>query len=278
MKKNLFLAVLLSAFIFSLSGSTFAQLSTSGRPPIPKLTSPVYDETGTLTSEQADALRRKLRANEDSTSTQIAIVIINTLNDYPVTDFAIEVGQENKIGQGKKNNGAIILLAKNDHKGFIATGYGLEPTLTDATCNYIYQQILRPALKEGDFYGGLDKATDAIIKSTAGEFKADVKNVGSRKQPSGGGAMVIVVIFFIILIIARGLFGSGAHRTVVGSGGGMSGCWGGILQGLFWSSIFSNRGGGGWGGGSGGGFSGGGGGGWSGGGGSFGGGGAGGDW
>ncbi len=276
MKKIISLALVLCAVVCCWCSTASAQLSTAGRPPIPKLNSPVYDETGTLTNEQADALRRKLRANEDSTSTQIAIVIVTTLNDYPVNDFAIEVGQENKVGQNKKNNGAIILLAKNDHKGFIATGYGLEPTLTDATCNYIYQNILRPALQQGDFYGGLDKATDAIIKATAGEFKAEPQKMGLRSKPSGGGAMIIVVIFFIIIIIARGLFGSGSHRTVVGSAGGMSGCWGGILQGLFWSSIFSNRGGGGWGGGSSGGF--GGGGGWSGGGGSFGGGGAGGDW
>ena len=278
MKKNIFPSVLLSAFLFCLSVNCFAQLSTSGRPPIPKLTSPVYDETGTLTSEQADALRRKLRANEDSTSTQIAIVIVSTLNDYPASDFAIEVGQENKVGQNKKNNGAIILLAKNDRKGFIATGYGLEPTLTDATANYIFQNILRPALKDGDYYGGLDKATDAIIKATAGEFKAPPSSGRGRGSSSGGGAMIIVVIFFVILVIVRGIAGSGAHRTIIGSRGGMSGCLGGILQGLFWSSIFSGGRGSGWGGSSGGGFSGGGGGGWSGGGGSFGGGGAGGSW
>ncbi|MDP4219612.1 MAG: TPM domain-containing protein [Bacteroidota bacterium] len=276
MKKHILLALLFSFVSFGWSTSSSAQISTAGRPPIPKLTSPVYDETGTLTTDQADALRRKLRANEDSTSTQIAIVIINTLNDYPVSDFAIEVGQENKVGQSKKNNGAIILLAKNDRKGFIATGYGLEPTLTDATCNYIYQNILRPALKEGDFYGGLDKATDAIIKATAGEFKMEAAKPPAQRSPSGGGAMILVVIFFVILVIIRGVAGSGSRRTVVGSKGGRSGCWGGILQGLFWSSIFNSGGrGGGWGG-FGGGSSGGGG--WSGGGGSFGGGGAGGDW
>ena len=102
MKKIIISAILFSAIFLFFNGVGYGQLSTSGRPPIPKLTSPVYDETGTLTSEQADALRRKLRANEDSTSTQIAIVIISTLNDYPVNDFAIEVGQENKVGQGKK--------------------------------------------------------------------------------------------------------------------------------------------------------------------------------
>lgn len=258
--------------IFLCAGSVSAQLSTSGRHPIPKLTSPVYDETGTLTPEQKQMLEAKLRANEDSTSTQIAIMIVSTLNDYPVSDFAIEAAQENNLGQAKKNNGALILLAKNDHKGFIAPGYGLEPTLTDATCSYIFQEILVPALKENDYYGGLDRVTDAIIKATAGEFKAEPK----KKGRDSGGAFIYVIIFFALLIFIRSIVGTGTKRTLVSKTGSTSGCMGGILQGLFWSSIFNNRGGSGWGGSSGGGF--GGGGGWSGGGGSFGGGGAGGSW
>ncbi len=280
MKNHIISAFLSFILIFSFAGVSFG--AKSDHPEVPKLTSPVYDETGSLTPEQADALRRKLLANEDSTSTQIAIVIVNSLNDNPVSDYAFEIGNQNKIGQGKKNNGAVILISKSDRKGFIATGQGMEPTLTDAVCNYIYQNILRPSLANGDFYGGLDKSVDAIIKATAGEFKAEPQNrLSSRPQSSKGGALVIVLVFFIILMIVRAVIGAGSRRTVIGSKGGMSGCMNGLLQGLFWSSIFSNRGkGGGWG--SGGGFGsggfGGGGGGWSGGGGSFGGGGAGGDW
>jgi uncharacterized protein len=273
LRKSIFLAlVILFGFVANIS---FAQLSTSGRPPIPKLTSPVYDETGTLSLEQKQMLEAKLRANEDSTSTQIAIMIISNLNGYPVSDFATEAAQENKLGQAKKNNGALILISKNDRKGFIATGYGLEPTLTDATASYIYHEILVPALKQGDFYGGLDQTTDAIIKATAGEFKAEPKPKGRGRDT--GGAFIYVIIFFALLIFVRSLFGTGSRRTLVGKGGSTSGCMGGIMQGLFWSSIFGNRGG--WGsGGSSGGFGGFGGGGFSGGGGSFGGGGAGGDW
>jgi uncharacterized protein len=224
-------------------------------------------------------LEAKLRTNEDSTSTQIAIMIISNLNGYPVSDFAAEAAQENKLGQAKKNNGALILISKNDRKGFIATGYGLEPTLTDATASYIYNEILVPGLRQGDFYGALDQTTDAIIKATAGEFKAEPKPKGRGRDT--GGAFIYVIIFFALLIFVRSLFGTGSRRTLVGKGGSTSGCMGGIMQGLFWSSIFNNRGGG-WGGGSSsggfGGFGGGGGGGFSGGGGSFGGGGAGGSW
>jgi len=254
-----------------------AQISTSGRPPIPKLTSLVYDGTGTLSAEEKATLEAKLRANEDSTSTQIAIMIISTLDGYPASDFAIEAAHENKVGQAKKNNGALILLAKDDRKWFIAPGYGLEPTLTDATASYIGREILVPALRKQDYFGGLNGTVDAIIKATAGEFKAEPQK---KKVRDGGSAMIFVVIFFVILVLARTFFGTGTRRTLVGRGGSGSGCMGGIMQGLFWSALFNNSGrGGGSSSGGFGGFGGGGGGGWSGGGGgSFGGGGAGGSW
>lgn len=275
MKQAILSFIVAIAFVLT-AANVDAQISTSGRPPIPKLTSPVYDGTGTLSPEEKATLEAKLRANEDSTSTQIAIMIISTLDGYPASDFAIEAAQENKVGQAKKNNGALILLAKDDRKWFIATGYGLEPTLTDATASYIGREILVPALRAKDYYGGLNASVDAIIKATAGEFKAEP---AKKKVRDGGSAMIFVVIFFVILVLARAFFGTGTRRTLVSKGGSGSGCMDGILQGLFWSMLFNSGGrGGGSSSGGFGGFGGGGGGGWSGGGGSFGGGGAGGDW
>jgi uncharacterized protein len=278
MKRIVILVLLITCIV---GGSLYAQkLSTSGRPPIPKLTSPVYDETGTLSSGEADILRQKLRAFEDSTSTQIAIMIIKTLDDYPQSDFAIEAAQENKLGQSKKNNGALVLLSIDDRKWFIAPGYGLEPTLTDAEASRIGREILVPALKQGQYFEGLNGTVAAIMQATKGEFVAVNKKGLSNKDSGWGGAFGYVIAFFIILIIGRVLFGAGGNRTVIGRRGSRSGCGGGIMQALFWSSLLSSgrRQGGGW---SGGGFGGGGfggGGGWSGGGGSFGGGGAGGSW
>jgi uncharacterized protein len=280
--------LLSAAFIVSiLSLSSFAQ-SSDGAPPVPYFMggNHVIDQTGTLSAEQLQALDAKLRLFDDSSSTQIMVLVIGTLNGYPPSDYAIKVAQENKVGQSKKNNGALILLAMNDHKGFIATGYGLEPTLTDAATSMIYREILVPALKKGDLYGGLDQATTAIIQVVGGEFKNENPKspIRNRPAPSMGGVFIIVIIFFVVLFILRAAAGTGTRRTLVGSGGAGSGCFGGLMQGLFWSSIFNSgrgwRGGGGWGGGGFGGFGGGdgGGGGFSGGGGSFGGGGAGGDW
>jgi uncharacterized protein len=275
---------LLLVLVFAAFGarSAFAQ-SHSDEPPIPRFTQgPVIDQTGSLTGEQVAALTAKLRIFEDSSSTQIAVLLIPTLGGYPAEDYAVEVAQENHLGQSKKNNGALILLAMNDHKGFIATGYGVEPTLTDAATSMIYQEILVPALRKGDVYAGLDQATTAMIQIVRGEFQNEhpPSPLRGRKSPSIKGVSLIIILFFVVMFFLRAAAGTGARRTVVGSGGGGSGCLGGILQGLFWSSLFnSGRGGGGFtGGGFGGGGFGGGGGGWSGGGGSFGGGGAGGSW
>jgi uncharacterized protein len=280
---RIFSTVIAVSLLSLWSLSSFAQ-SSNGAPPIPHFTQGyVIDQTGTLTPEQMQSLNAKLRRFDDSTSTQVVILVVSTLNGYPPSDYAIQVALENKIGQTKKNNGALILLAMNDHKGFIATGYGLEPTLTDAATSMIYRQILVPALKKGDLYGGLDQATTAMIQVIGGEFKNEnpqspIRN--HRPAPSMGGVFLIVIIFFVVLFFLRAAAGTGTRRTLVGSGGAGSGCFGGLMQGLFWSSIFNSGRGGGWGGGGGfGGFGGGsGGGGFSGGGGSFGGGGAGGDW
>ncbi len=256
-------------------------------PAIPRFTSgPVIDETNTLSAAEISSLDAKLRHYEDSTSTQIAILLVPTLGGYPVEDFAVAVYDSNKFGQAHQNNGALILLALNDHKGWITTGYGLEPTLTDAATSMIYQEIMVPELRKGNVYSASDKATTAMFQVIGGEFKntKPTSPFQRKNAPSVPGVFFIVLGFFFVLFILRALAGTGARRTVVGAGGGGSGCLGGILQGLFWSSIFNTGrrgwGGGGWSGGSFGGFGGGGfgGGGWGGGGGMTGGGGAGGSW
>jgi uncharacterized protein len=271
-------------FLFLIIHSTaFAQ----SKPPLPHFTTgPVVDETGSLNAQQIAALDQKLNTYHDSTGTWIAIALIHSANGYPLEDLAIEIADSNGL-KAKNNNVAIILLSMNEHKGFIATGYGLEPTLTDAATSMVYQEILVPALRRGDAYGGLDSATTAMIQIVAGEFHNEQARSPLRRRPnppSVTGVFLIVIGFFILMFLLRAMAGTGASRTVVGAGGGSSGCMGGILQGLFWSTIF-NTGRSGWGSGGlgGGGFGGGSSGGWGGfggggGGGSFGGGGAGGGW
>lgn len=254
MIKNLL--TILSVFFCSIA---FAQIEKElpVKPNPPKL---VVDYTNTLSADQTYALEQKLVAFDDSTSSQISVVIIESTGDRDIADFAFALGRAWGIGNKEFNNGILVLVAKNDRKIFIATGYGLEGALPDALAKQIIANEIRPNFKENDFYRGLDEGTNAIIQAIIGEYKAP--DGYHQKDEKGVPGIVIVIIVIIIISILRRGGGGGGHYNRRGYHRG-SGMW------LF-------PGAGGFGGGFGGGSSGGGFGGF--GGGSFGGGGAGGGW
>jgi uncharacterized protein len=238
-------------------------------PPRPQPARLVNDFTNTLTPDQKATLESKLVAYDDSTSNQVAVVIVSTTNDYAPVDYATKLGREWGVGNKKTNNGVIVLVAKNDRAVFIAPGYGLEGALPDITCKSIIENEIKPNFRNEDFYKGLDLGTTAIIKAAAGEYKAPA-GYHERKGRSGGrgGFLGIIIIFIIIWLLA----GRGGGR-----GGGMiSRRGGGFWTGAILGNMLGGGGRGGFGGGSGGGGGGGGFGGFGGGG--FGGGGAGGNW
>lgn len=238
-------------------------------PPKPEPPRLVNDFTNTLSSSEADRLENKLVAFNDSTSTQIAVVIIRTLDGYPISDYAFQLGEAWGIGQAKNNNGALLLIAMEDRELFIATGYGLEGALPDARAKRIVETDIKPFFKQEQYYAGIDKGTDQMIAAVKGEYKEPVKR---KNKERGLPLFAIIIIFFVIMFLAR-IFGAKQHARVNNI--------------PFWTAWMllnaarrkSNRSGGSWGGGGFGGFGGGGGGGFGGfGGGSFGGGGAGGKW
>ncbi len=229
----------------------------------------VTDYTNTLTPEQKQSLEDKLVAFDDSSSTQIAIVIIKSVGDYDINEYGAQLGRKWGIGQAGKNNGVLLLVALNDRKMTIQTGYGVEGALPDVVTQEIRVNDINPRFKAGDYYGGLNAGVDQIIKYTKGEYKSDKKHKG-KGSGSPAGFIVIIVIFIIIIVASKRGGGGG---QVIGSRGGASPFWW-LLAGSMLNSG-GRGGGGGWGGGSGGG----GGGGFGGfGGGSFGGGGSGGSW
>lgn len=222
----------------------------------------VNDYTGTfLTKEQVDALERKLVAYDDSTSNQIAVVIVDDLKGYSRDDYAIALGRKWGVGGQKQfSNGVVVLVnAGARNRGmFIATGYGLEGAITDLVADQIVNQIIIPDFKAGNNYRGLDEGTDALIQAAAGRFKAPdgYHNRGDGKMSFGTILLIIIIVVVFIALMSGGGGGGGyvSRRGYRGGGG-----W--IIP----------SGGGGWSGGGGGGFGGFGGGG-------FGGGGAGGSW
>jgi uncharacterized protein len=220
----------------------------------------VNDYTNTLSSVQIQELETKLVAFDDSTTIQIAIVLIQSLQDYEVADYAVRLAQKWGIG-GKENNSGILLLASlDDRKVTIQTGYGLEGAIPDAIAFQIINNEIKPAFARQDYYAGLNNATNALISYTKGEYKANPKEKSNGLSIS---AIIFVVIFFIIVsIISKGGNNGRGGGKVIGGRGSSDLLWWTLLGGL------GNRGGGF--GGRGGGF-GGGGGGFGGGGGGFGG-------
>lgn len=233
-----FLLLLTTLHLFSQIEKELPQ-----RPTPPRL---VNDYTGTLSSDQTQALEQKLVAFDDSTSNQIAVVIIESTGDRDISDFAFALGRTWGIGNKEFNNGVLVLVAKNDRKIFIATGYGLEGALPDATAKKIIEEEIKPNFRENDFYRGLDEGTHAIMLATMGEYKAP-KNYKSKDEDGVPGILILLIVFIIIFLIRRGGGGGGGYYNrrgyrrshpggifwFPGSGGGFGGFGGGSSGGGF---------------------------------------------
>jgi uncharacterized protein len=262
-KKSLYLLTL-SVFLCVVAVDRVFSQNIPARPNPPRL---VNDFTGMLKAQEANMLEQKLVLFNDSTSTQIAIVIVPTLGGYDKADFAQQLGEKWGIGQKGRNNGILILIKPNkpDSKGEvqIATGYGVEGPIPDLTCSDIVNREILPAFRNGDYYGGLDKATSTLMSLAKGEFSAADYGQRGRRSSSGKGipfGLIIFIIIIIISMISRGRGGSNKHISTGGlpfwmllgmmnSGRGSSGSWGGFSGGGGGGGGFGGFGGGSFGGG-----------------------------
>jgi uncharacterized protein len=232
----------------------------------------VNDYTQTLSADEIGQLEQKLVAFDDSTSTQIAVVLIKSLEGYDIADYGVRLAESWGIGGAENNNGVLLLVSVGDRKVTIQTGYGVEGALPDAIARRIIENEITPNFRSGNYFAGLDQGTSAIISYTKGEYKNTAPKKTQRSGKSGIGFIIIIII--IILLVIKG--GRGGGSEVIGGRGGASPFWW-LLMG---SQLGGGSRGGGFGGFSGGsgGFGGGGGGFGGFGGGSFGGGGASGSW
>ena len=153
-------------------------------PPKPNTPRLVNDLAHKLTPDQVQALEQKLVAYDDSTSNQIAVVTINSTGDYDIQDVALGILRKWGVGNTQKNNGIVVLAAIDDHKVWIATGYGLEGAVPDITAQAIIDNDILPNFREGNFYRGFDAGTSSIIKAAAGEYKAP-EGYNERGRSSG---------------------------------------------------------------------------------------------
>lgn len=137
--------------------------------PVPPLTSRVTDLTGTLTSQQSQTLEQTLREFQARQGSQIAVLIIPTTLPETIEQYGIRVADQWKIGRKKLDDGAILIVAKNDRTMRIEVGYGLEGVLTDATSEDIITDVVAPFFRRGDFYGGINAGVEWMIRVVSGE-------------------------------------------------------------------------------------------------------------
>jgi uncharacterized protein len=249
----------------------------------PKLTGRVVDQAGLLTPAQVVDISSKSEALEASSGRQFVVATVNSLEGRTIEDYGYRLGRAWGIGQEQKDDGVILLVAPNERKVRIETGYGARVFLTDAVSSVIIREAILPRFKAGDMGGGIVAGSDQIVslmQLPAAEAAKRAQDIGASeaKRETRGGAGFMPVIFIVVLFFV--IVGSIASRV---GGKRYRRRRGGIdpwivLWGLNEISRASRHGGGGWGGGGFGGGGGGGFGGFSGGGGSFGGGGASGGW
>jgi uncharacterized protein len=161
---------IISLFLVSwICLSAFAK-EIPAKPNPPRL---VNDYVNVLDAGQQEALEAKLKAYSDSTSTQIAIVIEQSLEGDDDFDYSQRLAEGWQIGMAGKNNGLLIYVAIGDRKIRIQNGYGLEATITDAFSRRLIEEVIKPNFKQQAYYEGLDQATTFIIQKASGEFVND---------------------------------------------------------------------------------------------------------
>ncbi|MDB5198089.1 MAG: hypothetical protein JWO92_52 [Chitinophagaceae bacterium] len=202
--------------------------------PRPNPPQAVNDFGNFLEPFQKEALEKKIRDYNDSTSSAIVIITVPDLQGYDIAEVALKYLREWGIGTKEKNNGVVILVSKEERKARIETGYGMEGVLPDITAKHIIDEVMVPNFKANDYYRGFDQTIDAIILAARGEYKSDTKKSPGGRIPFKGIFFLIIIIILILSKIGGG--GGGNYMSRKGSRG---------LGGLPWFMLGSMLGGGG---------------------------------
>lgn len=216
----------LTALLFSAGAAQEPPLRTDGD----RITRRLTDQTGTLSARESAEIEARLREIEQSTSNQIVVVIVPTTGMEPIEDAALRIAEANGIGRKSKNNGVLLLIAKDDRKIRIEVGYGLEGALPDALAGSIIRNEIAPAFRSGRFFEGIQAGIEAIDRATRGEYAAE------PGEEEGGGGQVIILILLLLFYLMRSRFrrrlGGFFPTGFPGLGGGSSGGgWGGGFSG-----------------------------------------------
>jgi uncharacterized protein len=176
---------------------------------VPYLSGRVVDEANMIPVDARQRIESRLAEVERQTGIQVAVLTIESLEGDPLEDYSVRVAQTWKLGQQGKDNGVLLLIAKQDRKMRIEVGYGAEPLLTDLKSDRILDDIIRPAFRNGDFAGGIEKGVGAIVTTlTGGELPAPAPE--NQPQPLSGTAWVVPLLIFLLVV---GTFSLSAIRA-----------------------------------------------------------------
>jgi uncharacterized protein len=198
--KGIVARVLLLALLFG--GAAHAEV------PVPPLAQRVTDLTATLDSQQVQTLESRLAELEKNKGAQLAVLIVPTTKPETIEQYGIRVAGTWKLGRKGVDDGALLLIAKDDHALRIEVGYGLEGALNDATANRIIDEIIIPYFKRGDFYGGIESGLSAMMQVVNGEALPQPHHVSATGRYD---VESLLFIAFALVVVVGGML-----RVVLG--------------------------------------------------------------
>ncbi len=227
-------------------------------PDKPKKETAVYDSANLLSLSEKASLEQKLINYADSTSTQIVVSTVKSIEGRNINIYAAQWAHKWGIGQADKDNGVLFLIAEDERKMAIQVGYGLEHLMTDAMSRRIIELVIAPYFKQNDYYGGIDAGTTSMMEVLSGEYQNDATTDEGSPLPFII-FLILLILFIIILTKAKKSGGrGGGYRSGTGpiiltgsgrTGGFGSGGFGGGSGGFGSGGFGGGFGGGGFGGG-----------------------------
>lgn len=230
--------LLFTLWLLALAAFTPAAYAADGLVPVPPLQARLTDLTGTLTAEQQSGLEQSLRVFEARKGTQIAVLIVATTKPEEIEQYALRVVELWKLGRKKVDDGALLLVAKDDRTLRIEVGYGLEGVMNDATAKRIVSEVIAPRFKEGDFFGGVSAGIDRMMRVIDGEPLPEPKRRAAG--PDGQNIGQLLPVLFVLALVVGGVL-----RTALGRlpgalvAGGLLALLGWLLAGAAVAAVFA---------------------------------------
>ena len=176
---------------------------------VPFLSCRVNDTAAILSSDAKQRIEEELRKLEEDTGAQVAVLTIPALDGESLEEYSLRVAETWKLGRGKFDDGALVLIARDDRQMRIEVGYGLEPAITDAKSRRILDDVMRPRFREGDFDGGVETA----VKAISGLVRGDENALPSPAPSSGVEGVAPRALMFLIFAVVIGVFSMVALAT-----------------------------------------------------------------